>query len=137
MGEAQGLDRSDELAPFRARFLPIEDPRVIAYLDGNSLGRPLRTTRELADDLVVRQWGSRLIRGWHDGWLTLPERLGDALGDGALGAAHGQVILSDSTSVCLYKVLRAAVALRPGRTELVTDTGNFPTDRYLVPANCG
>ncbi|WP_331772740.1 kynureninase (plasmid) [Embleya sp. NBC_00888] len=132
--EAEDLDRSDELALFRERFLPIEDADVVAYLDGNSLGRPLRRTLELLRDLVTEQWATRLIRGWQDGWLEQPERLGDALGAVALGAAKGQVVLADSTTVCLYKALSAAAALRPDRTELVTDTDNFPTDRYVVEA---
>ncbi|MBI0378166.1 kynureninase [Streptomyces albiflaviniger] len=132
LADAQLLDRDDPLALFRDRFLPIDDSSVIAYLDGNSLGRPLRRTMELLEELVTSQWSSRMIRGWQDGWLELPERIGDLLGSTALGAGPGQVILADSTSVCLYKALRAALSLRPGRTEIVTDTDNFPTDRYLV-----
>ncbi|MFI6741814.1 kynureninase [Nonomuraea sp. NPDC050451] len=132
--EAALLDQGDELAAFRDRFLPIRDPSVIAYLDGNSLGRPLKRTLELMNDLVGAQWSSRLIRGWNDGWLELPRRLGDDLGRVALGAGPGQVILADSTTVCLYKALRVAAALLPGRGELVCDTGDFPTDRYIAQA---
>lgn len=73
-----------------------------------------------------------MIRSWEERWLALPEQIGDELGRAALGAAPGQTIVADSTSVCLYKVLRAAVALRPGRDEIVTDSANFPTDRFLV-----
>ncbi|MFJ9785999.1 kynureninase [Amycolatopsis sp. NPDC101161] len=130
--EAARLDAADELAAFRDRFVPITDPGVVAYLDGNSLGRPLLATAERLRDVVAEQWGARLIRSWEERWLELPERIGDELGRVALGAAPGQTIVADSTSVCLYKVLRAAVALRPGRDELVTDTANFPTDRFLV-----
>ncbi|MFJ6987339.1 MULTISPECIES: kynureninase [unclassified Streptomyces] len=132
LDDAVRSDQEDPLAPFLDRFLPIEDPGVVAYLDGNSLGRPLRRTLEVVHDLVATQWSTRLIRGWQDGWLDLPERLGDRLGRVALGAGPGQVILADSTSVCLYKALHAALSLRPGRDEIVTDTDNFPTDRYLV-----
>ncbi|SFW75961.1 kynureninase [Amycolatopsis australiensis] len=130
--EAERLDAGDELAGFRDRFVPITDPGVVAYLDGNSLGRPLRATAERLREVVAEQWGARLIRSWDERWLALPERIGDELGRVALGAAPGQTIVADSTSVCLYKVLRAAVALRPGRDEIVTDTANFPTDRFLV-----
>src|SRR3954464_12574797 len=129
---AKRLDTPDELAAFRDRFVPIADPGVVAYLDGNSLGRPLRATAERLQELVTHYWGSRLIRAWEERWLALPEEIGDELGRVALGAAAGQTIVADSTSVCLYKALRAAVALRPGRDEIVTDTANFPTDRFLV-----
>ncbi|MEU4249303.1 aminotransferase class V-fold PLP-dependent enzyme [Amycolatopsis sp. NPDC026612] len=129
---ADRLDAEDELAAFRDRFVPITDPGVIAYLDGNSLGRPLRATAERLQELVAHEWGARLIRSWEERWLALPEEIGDELGRVALGAAPGQTIVADSTSVCLYKALRAAVALRPGRDEIVTDTANFPTDRFLV-----
>ncbi|WP_103348095.1 kynureninase [Amycolatopsis sp. CA-128772] len=131
-GEAERLDAEDELAAFRERFVPISDPGVVAYLDGNSLGRPLRATADRLQELVAHEWGGRLIRSWEERWLTLPEEIGDELGRVALGAAPGQTIVADSTSVCLYKTLRSAVALRPGRDELVTDTANFPTDRFLV-----
>jgi kynureninase len=112
--------------------VPIADPGVVAYLDGNSLGRPLRATAERLREVVAEEWGSRLIRSWEERWLALPERIGDELGRVALGAAPGRAIVADSTSVCLYKTIRAAVALRPGRDEIVTDTANFPTDRFLV-----
>ncbi|MGW5719408.1 kynureninase [Amycolatopsis sp. NPDC003865] len=120
------------LAAFRDRFVPITDESVVAYLDGNSLGRPLRATADRLREVVAEQWGARLIRSWDERWLELPELIGDELGRVALGAAPGQTIVADSTSVCLYKVIRAAVALRPGRDEIVTDTANFPTDRFLV-----
>jgi kynureninase len=129
---ARRLDAEDELAGFRDRFVPVADPGVVAYLDGNSLGRPLRATAERLQELVSREWASRLIRSWQERWLDLPEEIGDELGRVALGAAPGQVIVADSTSVCLYKVLRAAAALRPGRGRIVTDTSNFPTDRFIV-----
>jgi kynureninase len=132
LDEARRLDAEDGLANFRERFVPIADPGVVAYLDGNSLGRPLRATAARLQELVSQEWGSRLIRAWQERWLDLPEQIGDELGRVALGAAAGQVIVADSTSVCLYKVLRAAAALRPGRSAIVTDTSNFPTDRFIV-----
>ncbi len=126
------LDASDELGALRERFLTPEGTDVIAYLDGNSLGRPLRATAERLDAFVREQWAGRLIRGWTDGWLEWPQRLGDRLGTVALGAAPGQVVVADSTSVLLYKLARAAVDARPGRRTVVLDTDNFPTDRYLL-----
>ncbi|WP_306214357.1 kynureninase [Actinoplanes sp. RD1] len=131
LGRAKELDTADPLAPLRDRFL-IEDSDVVSYLDGNSLGRPLRATAERLDAFVRGQWGGRLIRGWTDEWLEWPMRLGDRLGALALGAAPGQVVIGDSTSVLLYKLTRAAVEARPGRRTVVLDTDNFPTDRYLL-----
>lgn len=110
------------------------------YLDGNSLGRPLRVTGPRLAAFCEEQWGARLIRGWDEGWMSLPQRLGDRIGASCLGAAPGQITLGDSTTVLLYKAMRAAVAARPDRTEIVIDTDNFPTDRYLaqgVARECG
>jgi kynureninase len=132
--EARWLDQGDELAGFRERFVPVDDTGVLAYLDGNSLGRPPKSTVDAVNDLLTRQWGSRLIRSWEEGWLELPEQVGDRLGAACLGASPGQVIVADSTTICLYKTIHAALALRPGRTELVTDAKNFPTDRFVVEA---
>ncbi len=136
--DAGALDAVDPLASYRARFVGAESPLV--YLDGNSLGRPLAVTGPRLAQFVAEGWGARLIRGWDEGWLELPERLGDDLGRVCLGAAAGQSVVADSTTVLLYKAIRAAVALRPGRTEIVVDTDNFPTDRYVaegVAAECG
>jgi kynureninase len=129
LDRAHALDAADPLAPFRDRFLPGD---VHAYLDGNSLGRPLAATADLIDRFVREQWAGRLIRGWDEGWLDWPEQLGDRLGATALGAAGGQVVIADSTSVLLYKLARAAVDARPDRRQVVLDTDNFPTDRYLL-----
>jgi kynureninase len=124
------LDRTDPLARFRERFVGAETPLV--YFDGNSLGRPLRQTRDTLADFVTGEWGDRLIRGWDERWFDLPLTLGDELGRVCLGAAPGQVTIGDSTTVLLYKLVRAAVAARPDRTEIVIDRDNFPTDRYVV-----
>jgi kynureninase len=129
---ARALDEGDELGVFRTRFVPIADGGVVAYLDGNSLGRPARSIVDRLNDLVAVQWGSRMIRSWEEGWLELPEEVGDRLGEACLGAGNGQVVLGDSTTVWLYKALRVAAGMRPGRTEIVTDALNFPTDRYVV-----
>jgi kynureninase len=132
MSRAEALDAADPLAPFRDRFLTADDNDVISYLDGNSLGRPLRATADLLDSFIREQWAGRLIRGWTDGWLDWPQRLGDRLGRIALGAAPGQTVVADSTTVLLYKLARAAVDARPGRRTVVLDTDNFPTDRYVL-----
>ncbi|WP_224766444.1 kynureninase [Nocardioides campestrisoli] len=128
------LDARDPLAALRDRFVGAETPLV--YLDGNSLGRPLAVTADRLAGFVREEWGGRLIRGWDEGWLDLPARLGDRLGDVALGAAAGQLAVGDSTTVWLYKLLRAAVDAQlradPRRTEIVVDSDNFPTDRYVA-----
>jgi len=132
------LDDADPLAPLRDRFVGT-DSRLV-YLDGNSLGRPLTVTAERLGMFVEDEWGDRLIRGWDEGWFELPLTLGDDIGRVCIGAAPGQVAVGDSTTVLLYKLMRTAIAARPGRTEIVIDRDNFPTDRYLamgVAAECG
>ncbi len=129
---AATLDAGDPLAGFRDEF--ILPPGVVAYLDGNSLGRPLKATRERLASLVDHEWGERLIRAWDESWLNRPLELGDQLGAAVLGAAAGQVMIGDSTTVLLYKLARAALGARPGRAEIIADTENFPTDRYIVDA---
>jgi len=130
LDRAKELDAQDPLAHFRDRFLPAEG--VIAYLDGNSLGRPLAVTAERMQTFVTQAWGTRLIRGWDEGWMGWPESIGDLIGSGVIGAAPGQTVVADSTTVMLYKLARAALAARPDRTEIVLDTDNFPTDRYVL-----
>jgi kynureninase len=127
---AQELDAQDPLAHFRGRFLPAEG--VIAYLDGNSLGRPLAVTATRMQSFIADAWGTRLIRGWDQEWMGWPETIGDLIGSGVIGAAAGQTVVADSTTVMLCKLARAAVAARPDRTEVVLDTHNFPTDRYVL-----
>ncbi|MFM9878686.1 MAG: kynureninase [Rhodoglobus sp.] len=124
------LDESDPLARYRDRFLPA--PGVVAYLDGNSLGRPLAASVERVDAFLRDEWAGRLIRGWDEGWMDQPLTVGDELARVCLGAASGQVVIGDSTTVLLYKAICAALDARPGRTEIVIDRDNFPTDRYLV-----
>ncbi len=125
---AESLDATDPLAGYRDRFV-IPDGTV--YLDGNSLGCLPRASAERVR-AVVEQWGARGVGGWDDGWLDLPLQVGDRLGEAVLGAAAGQVVIGDSTTVCFYKLASAALELRPGRDEIVTDLGNFPTDRYVL-----
>ena len=140
--EAARLDAADPLASYRDAF--VLPAGVVAYLDGNSLGRPLVRTRDRIGSFVADEWGERLIRAWDERWMEQPLVLGDQLGRVVLGAAPGQTVVADSTTVMLYKLLRAAVdaVLRaePGRTEVVADTENFPTDRFVVDsvaAECG
>jgi kynureninase len=130
--QAAELDAADPLAHFRDQFIGSDDPKIIAYLDGNSLGRPLRATRDRISGFVDQVWGSRLIRAWDEGWMDDPVRVGNDIGRIALGAAPGQTVVGDSTSVMLYKWIRAGVASRPGRDEIVADVGNFPTDRFVL-----
>ncbi|MEU8240463.1 kynureninase [Actinoplanes missouriensis] len=132
LSRAAALDAADPLAPFRDRFLTAPASDLLSYLDGNSLGRPLEATARLMDEFIREQWGGRLIRGWTDGWLDWPLTLGDRLGAIALGAAAGQTVIADSTTVLIYKLARAAVDARPGRNRVVLDTDNFPTDRYVL-----
>lgn len=126
---AEKLDAADPLAGFRDRFA-FDDPALI-YLDGNSLGRLPLATVDRVTDVVRREWGGGLIRSWGH-WIDLPRRTGDLLGEHLLGAAAGQVLVCDSTTVNLYKLARAALAARPGRPVIVTDDDNFPTDRYVL-----
>ncbi|MET3805761.1 kynureninase [Nakamurella sp. UYEF19] len=129
--DAQAFDAADPLAPFRDRYLP-QTPDVVAYLDGNSLGRPLASIAEVWTDFVHQQWAGRLIRGWSEGWMELPGAVGDELAAAALGSAAGQTVIADSTTVNFYKAMRAAINLRPGRRKVIIDRDNFPTNRYVV-----
>jgi kynureninase len=124
------LDAADPLASYRDRFVPSDG--LVAYLDGNSLGRPLTASVERVDAFLRDEWAGRLIRGWDEGWMQQPLSIGDELGRVALGAARGQVAIADSTTVVIYKLVRAALDARPGRTEMVIDRASFPTDRYIV-----
>jgi kynureninase len=123
-------DAADPLAHFSALFLPAGD--VVSYLDGNSLGRPMAATPARLDAFVRGDWGTRLIRSWDEQWMQLPTELGDRIGAAALGAAPGQTVVADSTTVLLYKAIRASLAARPDRHEIVIDDDQFPTDRFVV-----
>ncbi|MFZ0386001.1 MAG: aminotransferase class V-fold PLP-dependent enzyme, partial [Solirubrobacteraceae bacterium] len=127
---AAQLDADDPLARFRDRFEPIPDGLI--YLDGNSLGRLPKQTRQALDQLLTHEWNERLIRSWNETWMELPQQVGDRLGQELLGAAPGTTLIADSTSVCFYKLAAAALAARPERSTIITDTDNFPTDRYIL-----
>jgi kynureninase len=125
----RALDENDPLREFRGRFCL---PENVVYLDGNSLGAlPLATMERLAT-AVSAEWGLGLIRSWTThGWLDAPQRTGDKIAK-LIGAAHGEVIVCDSTSVNLSKLMHAALAARPGRSVLLSESGNFPTDLYIA-----
>jgi kynureninase len=125
--DALELDRTDPLAPFRERFV-ITDPDRI-YLDGNSLGRLPKATRERLH-AAIDEWGSELVSGWSE-WIDAPRRAGDALAE-VLGARPGEVLVTDSVTVNLYKLVNALLDADPSLRTLVTDTDNFPTDRYVL-----
>jgi kynureninase len=125
---AVALDAADPLAEYRDRFA-LDDPTLV-YLNGNSLGAlPLATMRRL-EHMIRSEWGADLARSW-DHWVDLPGRAGDLVGT-LIGAAPGQVLVTDNTTVNLYKLACAALDARPGRHVIVTDQDNFPSDRYVV-----
>ncbi|MGW6688514.1 kynureninase [Streptomyces sp. NPDC054961] len=129
---AAELDAADELAKLRERFTL---PEGVVYLDGNSLGALPATVAARVAEVVTEQWGNQLIRSWSEGetpWWTAPERIGDRLAP-LVGAAPGQVVVGDSTSVNLFKALVGAARLAgPGRTRLLVDAATFPTDGYIA-----
>jgi kynureninase len=129
LAEARRLDAADPLARFRREFV-VKDPRLI-YLDGNSLGRLPRQAGPRLRQAIEREWGGRLIRGWGEGWFTASQRIGGKLA-ALVGARPDDVIVSDSTSVNLFKLVVAALRARPGRRTVVTDEANFPTDLYVL-----
>lgn len=126
-------DRQDPLAPLRDQF---SLPEGVIYLDGNSLGAQPRAARERALQVIAHEWGEGLIRSWNDaGWFDLPRRLGDRLAT-LVGARDGEVVVTDTTSINLFKVLAAALrqqeALAPARRVIVSERRNFPTDLYIA-----
>lgn len=125
---AQQLDVEDELAGFAEQFSN-PDPDLL-YLDGNSLGRLPKATPAHLQQALTREWGARLIRGWNDGWLDLPQRLGAQIA-ALIGAQPDEVLVCDSTSVNLFKLAAAALRYQNGRPKLLSDDLNFPSDLYI------
>jgi len=125
---AEKLDAADPLAGFRDRFA-LDDPSLV-YLNGNSLGALPRDTLRRLEAVIREEWGTALARSW-DHWVDLPGRAGDVVGE-LTGAAPGQVLVADNTTVNLYKLACAALDARPGRHVIVTDRDNFPSDRYVL-----
>ena len=135
--ECLALDAADRLAPLRGQFaLQDVDDRHVIYLDGNSLGVLPTATAARVQQVVRDEWGRDLIRSWNSaGWITLSQRIGDKIAR-LVGAAPGEVIVADSTSVNLYKVLHAAIAMMtadaPDRRRIVSERTNFPSDLYIA-----
>ena len=127
--DVRALDAADPLRDFRARF---SIPDHLIYLDGNSLGPLPAATPARVERAIRREWGQGLIRSWNDeDWIGAPARVGDKIAR-LIGAAPGEVVVADSTSVNLFKLLSAAVQARPGRRVILTEIGNFPTDLYIA-----
>ena len=126
---AKQLDQQDPLASYRDQFV-ISDPDLI-YFDGNSLGRMPKAAAARAKQVVDEEWGHDLIRGWHKGWWDAPARVGNKIGQ-LIGAAPGQVMVSDTTSINLFKLAMAALTYQPEKKRIITDTLNFPSDLYIL-----
>ena len=135
--EALALDAQDPLAPLREQFVL---PPGVIYLDGNSLGVLPRSTAARVQQVVTQEWGVDLIRSWNSaGWIDLPQRVGDKIAR-LVGAAPGELVVADSTSVNLFKVLSAALTISaidaPQRKTILSERSNFPTDLYIAEALC-
>ena len=123
------LDKYDPLAHFKSQFV-ISDPEM-CYLDGNSLGRLPKATITAINDFMTKEWGPEVVTGWSH-WVDEAQPTGDLLGEAALGAGPGQVLVCDTTSVNFYQLCLAAIHARRGRKTIITDAANFPTDRYIL-----
>lgn len=126
---ALDLDSRDPLARFRSQFV-VSDPNI-CYLDGNSLGRLPLATIEAVNSFITDEWGPEVVTGWGH-WVDEAQPTGDLIGRASLGAAAGQVLACDTTSVNFYQLALAAISARPGRKTIITDAANFPTDRYIL-----
>ena len=125
---AVDLDKNDPLARFKEQFV-INDSEV-CYLDGNSLGRMPKATKQAVNDFLD-EWSNELVDGWSH-WIDEAQPTGDLLGRAALGAAAGQVLAVDTTSVNFFQLCSAAIMARPNRKKIIIDSSNFPTDRYIL-----
>jgi kynureninase len=127
--DLEAWDAEDGLAPFRDLF---ELPDGVVYLDGNSLGALPKATAGHMRDLIRREWGQDLIRSWNvNGWMDMPARVGGKIAP-LIGAKPHEVVVADSTSVNLFKLVAGAIGLRPGRKTILSEPGNFPTDLYVM-----
>jgi kynureninase len=118
-----------ERLPRKALF---DLPEGVIYLDGNSLGPLPRAVPDRVADMLREEWGGELIRAWNSrGWMDQPARVGDMVGR-LIGAAPGTVVMGDTLSIKVFQALSAALDMRPGRREILSDTGNFPTDLYMA-----
>jgi len=133
LDEARALDAADPLRAMRERFTL---PEGVIYLDGNSLGALPRATAGALGDAVERQWGERLIRHWNEGWIDAPQRVGAKIAP-LIGARADEVIVADSTSANLFKLIVAALRRDPKRKVVVSELGNFPTDLHIAEGAVG
>jgi kynureninase len=127
------LDANDSLAQYKSRFY-IADLNQ-CYLDGNSLGRMPVATQTIINQFLQDEWATQLVEGWNT-WIDEAQSVGDLIGRAALGAAPGQTLAIDTTSVNFYQLCHAAITARPGRRTVISDTSNFPTDRYILEGLC-
>jgi kynureninase len=129
IGFAHKLDSEDELASFRDEFV-IDDPNLI-YLDGNSLGRLPKRSIDFMKNAIEEEWGKRLIRVWNDGWVNTPTELGAKIAK-LVGAKADEILVTEATSINLFKLAVAALQARPNRAEIISDELNFPSDLYIL-----
>ncbi len=127
--KAKRLDAQDPLQAFRDLFYRPDES--LLYMDGNSLGRLPIATRNAYSTIIDDQWGDRLIRSWGDNWYGAPQRIGDKIAP-LIGARAGEVLVCDSTSQNLFKLVLAALSMRPDRKKIISDAMNFPTDLYIL-----
>jgi len=127
--DAIELDENDPLKHYKNEFV-ITDPNT-CYLDGNSLGRLPHKTVKAINDFLTQEWGPEIVTGWSH-WVDEAQSVGDLIGRSALGAAAGQVLACDTTSVNFYQLAAAAIKARPSRKTIIIDAANFPTDRYIM-----
>jgi kynureninase len=123
------LDKLDPLAPFKDQFV-IGDPDLV-YMDGNSLGRLPLAVADRVNSIVMKEWGTNLINSWNEGWWDAPKRVGEKIAK-IIGAAPGQTIVCDAVSVNLFKLVISALSMRSGRSKIITDKLNFPSDLYIL-----
>ena len=129
LAAVEAMDEADPLRVFRSRFAL---PAGVIYLDGNSLGAASHEVFAEVRQAAMEEWGNGLIRSWNSaGWFHLPLELGDRIGR-LIGAAEGQIVVTDSTSINIYKTLHAALAMRPDRNVIVAEGDSFPTDLYMA-----
>src|ERR1700724_3886922 len=122
-------DSTEPLRGFRDRFML---PEGIIYLDGNSLGPMPRAATGILNHTIEQEWGQDLIRSWNSaGWFDMPVQLGNRVG-ALMGAAPGQTVVCDTTSINLYKAIHAAIGLRPDRDVVIAEAASFPTDLYII-----
>jgi kynureninase len=129
LADCRRMDASDPLRAFKDRF---DLPAGVIYLDGNSLGALPRATSARMAQAITQEWGQGLVRSWNAAdWISAPQRVGSKIAR-IVGARPNEVIVADSTSVNVFKLLVAALKARPGRKVILTESGNFPTDLYMA-----